>query len=169
MQSGKHCGLIIATLCFIFDDTGSCLMLKRTREPHRNQWNAPGGKLLAGETPAQCCLREVREETGLIPANLRDMGSLDCIDASKPERWQLCLFTGFHPQVPVAPSGEGEFAWLSIGKILTGGGEIVHNIPLFLPLLLQNVFVQGRFEYRGNFLERYSFSLISRDQGLQVD
>lgn len=169
MQPGNPGKLIVATLCFIFDEADSCLMLKRTLEPHRNQWNAPGGKLRAGETPAQCCLREVREETGLIPSGLRDMGSLDCLDASKPERWQLCLFTGFHLQVPVAPSREGEFAWLSIGKILSGGREIVHNIPLFLPLLLKNVPIKGRFEYRGNFLERYSVSLTCRGQGLQVD
>ena len=169
MQAGTPRSFIVATLCFIFDEAGSCLLLKRTRPPHRNQWNAPGGKLRAGETPAQCCLREVREETGLVPADLRDMGSLDCIDAGKPERWQLCLFTGFHPQVPVAPNQEGDFAWLGIERILAGGEEIVHNIPLFLPLLLRGVPVQGKFEYRGNFLERYSLSLTCRSRGLHVD
>jgi 8-oxo-dGTP pyrophosphatase MutT (NUDIX family) len=35
--------------------------------PHKNDWSFPKGKLDAGETPRQAAVREVTEETGMIP------------------------------------------------------------------------------------------------------
>lgn len=137
---------IAATLCFILDDKGNCLMLRRKREPHRGRWNAPGGKFIPGETPLQCCQREVREETGLTLAELKEMGWLDCIDLGSDSSWRLYLFLGYHPWAPVTAGEEGTFTWLNIGRILTWGEEAVHNIPLFLPLLLKGIPVRGRLE-----------------------
>lgn len=158
-----------ATLCFILSAGKTCLMLKRSREPHRGQWNAPGGKVLPGETPTQCCRREVLEETGLVFEGMQDMGFIDCVDAISAEiTWRLFLFTGSHPETPVPRSGEGEFAWLPLDTVLAGGPEIVHNIPLILPLLLQNFPIRGSFEYRNDFLERYNICLTSRGKGLPI-
>ena len=148
-----------ATLCFILDGGDNCLMLKREREPHLVRWNAPGGKLLPGESPLQCCRREVQEETGLALTDLRQMGWLDCIDLSDNGDWRLYLFRGYHPPVPILASEEGAFAWLNIGRILTGQEQVVHNIPLFLPLLLKGILVQGCFEYRDDVLQSYVLTL----------
>lgn len=35
--------------------------------PHKNDWSFPKGKLDARETPAEAAVREVTEETGMIP------------------------------------------------------------------------------------------------------
>lgn len=161
--------VIIATLCFIFDETGDCLMLKRRRPPHQNQWNAPGGKLKIGESPLECCLREVKEETGLSPTDIIDMGSIYCTNFQGCDNWQLRIFTGRHPRVPVPANPEGVFSWLGTEKILCGGDKVVHNIPLFLPLLMRAVPFKGLFEYDGNYLIRYSLDLIDGSCGLKVD
>lgn len=49
-----------------------CLVLERV-EP-AGFWQSVTGSLDWGETPAECAAREVREETGLAPAKLRDAG-----------------------------------------------------------------------------------------------
>lgn len=47
-----------------------CLLLERAVP--RGFWQSVTGSLRWGETAAECAAREVREETGLEPANLRD-------------------------------------------------------------------------------------------------
>jgi ADP-ribose pyrophosphatase YjhB (NUDIX family) len=44
---------------------GEVLLIKRTEEPMKNEWWLPGGRLHRSETPEQCALRKVEEETGL--------------------------------------------------------------------------------------------------------
>ena len=160
---------IETSLCYIFYRQGRCLMQRRQREPHRGQWNAPGGKLLVGETPEAACRREVREETGLTLDRVLALGSVDCIDLEDADNaWRLHLFTSRHPLAPVAPGQEGELAWLEPAFLVRGGEEVVHNIPLILPLIIRGVPLQGRFEYRGEFLVRYNISLTNGGRGLRI-
>lgn len=55
------------TLCYI-ENMGSWLMLYRNRkpdDPNEGKWLGIGGKIEQGETPDECNMREVSEETGL--------------------------------------------------------------------------------------------------------
>ena len=55
------------TICYI-ENNGSWLMLYRNRKKgdmNEGKWISPGGKLEEGETPDECAVREVLEETGL--------------------------------------------------------------------------------------------------------
>ena len=45
---------------------GQVVLVKRAHEPLIGQWNLPGGGVELGETLAAACVREVREETGLV-------------------------------------------------------------------------------------------------------
>ena len=47
------------------DEAGRLLLVRRGRPPAAGLWSLPGGRIEAGETPAQAAAREVREETGL--------------------------------------------------------------------------------------------------------
>ncbi len=56
------------TICYIEKDN-QYLMLYRNKKKedyNKGKWIGVGGKIECGETPEQCILREVREETGLI-------------------------------------------------------------------------------------------------------
>ena len=48
------------------------ILLGKRRNAHgAGDWSPPGGKLDFGETPEECAVREVREETGLTLDNVR--------------------------------------------------------------------------------------------------
>ena len=60
--------LINTTLCYIEKDN-SYLMLHRTKKEkdyNKDKWIGIGGKFENGESPEDCAVREIREETGLI-------------------------------------------------------------------------------------------------------
>ena len=55
------------TICYL-ENNGSWLMLYRGKKPgdmNGGKWISPGGKVEDGETPDECAVREVLEETGL--------------------------------------------------------------------------------------------------------
>jgi acetyl-CoA carboxylase carboxyl transferase subunit beta len=47
------------------DEAGRVLLVRRGHEPSAGRWSVPGGRIEAGETPAEAAVREVAEETGL--------------------------------------------------------------------------------------------------------
>ncbi len=52
----------------------SLLLIKRGQYPYKDQWALPGGFLAPGETIEQCALREIEEETSVIPTSLMSVG-----------------------------------------------------------------------------------------------
>ena len=51
--------------CWIFNPKGQVLLGKRKSKHGTNTWAPPGGHLEFGETPEQCGVRELFEETGI--------------------------------------------------------------------------------------------------------
>ncbi|MGH3213145.1 MAG: NUDIX hydrolase [Trebonia sp.] len=60
----------------IRDDAGRLLLVKRGHDPGKGLWSIPGGRVEAGESDAAALVREVREETGLVVAPGRLIGSV---------------------------------------------------------------------------------------------
>ena len=54
-----------ATAVVVFNERNELLLVLRGQEPAKGKWCLPGGFQETGETPEQCALRELREETGL--------------------------------------------------------------------------------------------------------
>jgi len=54
-----------ATAAVVFNEKGELLLVKRNVEPKSGEWCLPGGFVEIGETPEECCIRELEEETGL--------------------------------------------------------------------------------------------------------
>ena len=66
----------LSTLCYMERD-GQYLMLHRTVKKHdvnKDKWIGVGGHFEADESPEECLLREVREETGYTLTSYRYRG-----------------------------------------------------------------------------------------------
>ena len=71
----------LTTLCYIERDH-SYLMLhrvKKERDINKDKWIGIGGHFEEGESPEECLLREVEEETGLTLTDYRLRGVITCI------------------------------------------------------------------------------------------
>ena len=58
---------VLTTICYIEKD-GKTLMLyrnKKKNDVHEGKYVGIGGKFELGETPEECIIREIKEETGL--------------------------------------------------------------------------------------------------------
>ena len=53
-----------ATLCFVIYEN-KILLINRNKPPFMGLWNAVGGHIEQGETPEQCAVREIKEESGI--------------------------------------------------------------------------------------------------------
>ena len=59
----------LTTLCYL-EQNGCYLMLHRTKKEkdiNKDKWIGIGGHLEEGESPEECLVREMREETGVTP------------------------------------------------------------------------------------------------------
>ena len=58
--------LLLVVACALVDEDGRVLLAQRPDGKHlAGYWEFPGGKLLPGETPEACLVRELREELGI--------------------------------------------------------------------------------------------------------
>ena len=103
----------MTTLCYIEKD-GKYLMLHRVKKHHdinAGKWIGVGGHVENGETPEECLLREVKEETGLTLISYRLHGLVTFLsDACEPEL--MCVFTADAFDGELIESDEGELAWV---------------------------------------------------------
>lgn len=109
------------TLCYIRKD-GQYLMLfrnKKEADPNEGKWLGIGGKFEVGETPEECLVREVREETGLILTDYHFHGVIHFrSDAWEDEDMYLYSGTDFHGSVDLNCS-EGELRWVPEEDLLS--------------------------------------------------
>jgi 8-oxo-dGTP diphosphatase len=141
--------MILATLCYIHHD-GHTLMLhriKRTDDIHAGKWNGLGGKFEPGESPEECVIREVREESGLEIVNPRLHGLL-MFPGFKGNDWYVFVFTAEKFSGELKENGEGYLKWLPDTEL--------ESLPLwpsdhiFLPWLREEMFFSAKFVYEGN-------------------
>ena len=105
------------TLCYIEKD-GQCLMLHRTKkenDENAGKWIGVGGKCEEGESPEDCLIREVREETGLTLTGYRARGLVTFVSDIWPTEY-MHLFTAHAFTGEVRECAEGELAWVPLEK-----------------------------------------------------
>lgn len=111
--------MINTTLCYIEKDN-KYLMLHRTKKENdlnEGKWIGVGGKFEKDETPEECLLREVKEETGLTLTKYHLRAVITFI-SNKWETEYMYLFTANEFTGELIDCNEGELEWVDKDEIL---------------------------------------------------
>lgn len=156
MSGGDYIIMKMTVLCYIRNNN-KYLMLHRTKKKHdanKDKWIGVGGHAEGTETPEECLLREVKEETGLTLISYKFRALITFIsDECDPEL--MCLFTADEYNGELIECDEGELEWVDENDILslpTWEGDAV-----FLKQLLSgdNRFFTLKLRYEGSKLAEH--------------
>ena len=106
------------TLCYIERD-GQYLMMHRIKKEHdinKDKWVGIGGHFEKDESPEECLLREVQEETGLRLTDYRLRGIITFIS----DKWQteyMFLYTATEFEGMPGTCNEGVLEWIDKAKV----------------------------------------------------
>ncbi len=108
------------TLCYIYGPSG-VLMMHRTKKENdinKDKYIGVGGHLEHGESPEECVLREVKEETGLRMTSFRLRGIITFVIDDIDEITFLYTCDGFEGEIRGGDAcNEGELVWIEEDKI----------------------------------------------------
>ena len=143
----------MTTLCYI-ENNDCYLMLHRTKKKkdvNKDKWIGVGGHAEGNETPQECLLREVKEETGLLLTSYKFRGLITFI-SDEYEAEMMCLFTADGYTGELITCDEGELEWVKksdVPQLPTWEGD-----AQFLKLLLEDEkrFFAVKLRYEGERL-----------------
>jgi 8-oxo-dGTP diphosphatase len=125
------------TLCYI-DNGDSYLMLHRVKKENdasHGKWIGVGGKCEADESPDECMLREVKEETGLEITQWHYRGIVTFISDTWPNEYMhLFTATSWCGEPDMSIDDEGTLAWISKKELMDL--NLWEGDRIFLRLLL---------------------------------
>ena len=126
----------LSTLCYIEKD-GKYLMLHRNvkeNDVNEGKWIGVGGHFEADESPEECLLREVKEETGYTLTSYRFRGIVTFVSGSGVTEY-MSLFTADGFKGKEIPCDEGDLEWVEIDRI--GELNLWEGDRIFLRLLVE--------------------------------
>ncbi len=150
------------TLCYI-ERGDSYLMLHRVKEkddPNRDKWIGVGGHMEEGESPYDCILREIREETGfeLSPREV-DYRGLVTFVSDEYESEQMHLFKATKPVGEPIDCDEGELEWITKERLMSL--PMWEGDRIFLELIdTECPFFSLRLNYSGDKLISHELNYI---------
>lgn len=147
----------LTTLCYIEKD-GAWLMLHRTKKENdqsHDKWLGVGGKFEDGESPEECMLREVFEETGLKLTRYAFRGIVTFVS----DRWEteyMHLFTATEYEGEPGECNEGVLEWVPKEKVTDL--KLWEGDKLFLNRLNESRdFFSLKVVYEGEVLKDWKF------------
>lgn len=107
-----------STLCYLERD-GKYLMLHRTvkkNDVNKDKWIGVGGHFEEGESPEECVVREVKEETGFTLTSFAYRGLVTFVSGDGVTEY-MSLFTADGFEGEMTACDEGELEWVPVEKI----------------------------------------------------
>lgn len=153
----------LTTLCYI-EQNNSYLMLhriKKKEDMNQDKWLGVGGHFEEGESPEECLLREVKEETGLTLTSYKLRGVVTFVSDHYPDEYMF-LYTADEYQGTMIDCAEGELLWVEKEKI--GELSLWEGDRIFFELLNDNIpFFTLKLVYKGYGLSAASLNGTSME------
>src|SRR3970040_682547 len=146
--------MILATLCYVKRDSHTLMVHrnKKANDIHEGKLNGLGGKFEAGETPEECVIREIYEESGLSIRNPKLCGLL-MFPKFKGNDWYVFVFTATEFSGELIDSPEGPLEWIPDEKILAL--NLWESDHIFMQWMENGKFFSAKFEYEGEVMKGY--------------
>ncbi len=144
------------TLCYIEIDQKYLMLhrVKKQEDINKDKWVGIGGKFEPNESPFDCARREILEETGALPINLRYRGIVTFIsDKFGTEYMHLFTASGLDGEINYN-CDEGELCWIDKQSVVNL--PIWEGDKIFFKLLNEEkCFFSLKLEYLGDKLLNY--------------
>lgn len=115
--------MIKTSLCYLtYND--EYLMLyrnKKQNDPNEGKWIGVGGKLEANESPTECAIREIYEETGIQIANsnLTACGIVHFMSDTFDDEDMYLFKASLNIKPPISDCNEGTLKWIKSDELLS--------------------------------------------------
>ncbi len=142
----------LTTLCYIEQDEKYLMLhrIKKENDMNKDKWIGVGGHFEPGESPEECLLREVKEETGLTLTSWKFRGIVTFVSNEFPEEY-MCLYTAEGFEGELLPCNEGTLEWVEKAKVAEL--PIWEGDKIFLQLLCEDgPFFSLKLRYEGSRL-----------------
>lgn len=112
------------TLCYIEKDNKYLMLhrVKKEKDVNKDKWIGVGGHFEKNESPEDCLLREVREETGLELISWKLRGIVTFIYGSDDAEYMF-LYTADRYRGTLAECDEGILEWID--------KSLVYDLPIW--------------------------------------
>lgn len=149
----------LGTLCYIEKDNKTLMLhrVKKKDDIHEGNWIGLGGKIENGETPEECIIREVEEESGLVIKNPKLRGILTFPKFAKDEDWYVFLYTATDFEGDLIDSDEGILKWIDNEKLLEL--KMSEGDKLFIDWLTKYNMFSAKFIYENKELVEYEITI----------
>ena len=150
--------MLLTTLCYM-EKGNQYLMLHRVKKEHdinKDKWIGVGGKFEDKESPEDCLLREVREETGLTLTSWKFRGIITFV-TDRYETEFMHLYTADGWEGEMIECNEGNLEWLEKKEVFNL--KVWEGDKIFFWLMQHDApFFSLRMEYVGDELVSYALN-----------
>lgn len=147
---------INATLCYIQQKDKTLMLhrVKKVNDIHQDKWNGLGGKTESGESPEDCLVREIQEESGLTLTSYRLAGILTFPLFDGINDWQVFLYQATDFTGQLIDSQEGNLEWIPTDRLFDL--NLWEGDKIFIKWMLEKRFFSAKFNYSNKKLIDYS-------------
>ena len=160
-------GASLTTLCYI-EKNDKYLMLHRVKKEYdinKDKWIGVGGHFEKDETPEECLLREVKEETGLTLNRFKLRGVITFLSNEFHTEYMF-LYTADDFSGELMECDEGTLEWVEKSKVYDL--PIWEGDKIFFRLMEESEeFFSLKLRYEGNTLDEVVLNGCEIQKGLK--